>query len=127
MGFLSRRVSIPARLVREIGGILRTRPAGIDWPGGVVSFTFDDFPRSAWLNGGPVLEQYGARGTYYTAMGLAGTDSDLGPMFEIDDLRGARAGGHEIACHTFSHRDCRRATPAEIAAEIDRNAAALSQ
>src|SRR5271155_5494249 len=127
MGFQSRRVSIPARLVREIGGIWRTRAAKVDWPGGVVSFTFDDFPRSAWLNGGPVLEQYGARGTYYTAMGLAGTESPLGPMFELDDLRAAQARGHEIACHTFSHRDCRRAAPPEIAAEIDRNAAALSR
>ena len=121
------RVSLAARLVREIGGFLCTRPAKVDWPGGVVSFTFDDFPRSAWTNGGPILEDYGRRGTYYAAMGLAGTASNLGPMFEIDDLRAAHARGHEIACHTYHHRDCARTAPAEIAAEIDANAAALSQ
>ncbi len=120
------RVSLPARLVREIGGFLCTQPGKIDWPGGVVSFTFDDFPRSAWINGGAILERYGQRGTYYAALGMAGTANHLGPMFELADLREAHASGHEIACHTFSHRDCARIPAAEIAAEIDRNAAALS-
>jgi peptidoglycan/xylan/chitin deacetylase (PgdA/CDA1 family) len=121
------RVSLPARLVREFGGFLCTRPARIAWPGGVVSFTFDDFPRSAWVNGGAILEEYDRRGTYYAAMGLAGTASDLGPMFEIDDLREAHARGHEIACHTYGHRDCARLPAAAIAAEIDQNEAALAQ
>jgi peptidoglycan/xylan/chitin deacetylase (PgdA/CDA1 family) len=120
------RVSLPARLARKFGGMLCTQPAEVRWPGGVVSFTFDDFPRSAWANGGPILEEYGARGTYYTAMGLAGTENHLGPMFERDDLLALQAHGHEIACHTFSHRDCCRAPWAEITAEIDDNTAALS-
>lgn len=120
------RVSIAARLVREVGGFLCTRPAKVNWPGGVVSFTFDDFPRLAWTNGGAILEQYDRRGTYYAALGMAGTENHLGPMFTPDDLREAHAHGHEIACHTFSHRDCGHASAAEIAAEIDRNAAALS-
>ena len=120
------RVSVAARIVREIGGFLCTRPAKINWPGGVVSFTFDDFPRSAWLNGGAILDQYDRRGTYYTAMGLAGTVGNLGPFFEIEDLQAAHARGHEIACHTHSHRDCGRAAPGEIAAEIKANSAALA-
>lgn len=121
------RVTIGARLVREIGGFLCTRPGKVNWPGGVVSFTFDDFPRSAWVNGGAILEKYDRRGTYYAAMGLCGTENKLGPMFELDDLRAAHAQGHEIACHTFHHRDCARMLPAQIADEIDRNAVALSQ
>jgi peptidoglycan/xylan/chitin deacetylase (PgdA/CDA1 family) len=127
MNLASRRVSIAARLVRELGGFMATRPARIDWPGGVVSFTFDDFPRSAWVNGGPILEKFDCRGTYYAAMGLAGAANHLGPMFEPDDLHAVQAHGHEIACHTFSHRDCCHAPPAEIAAEIDRNASALAE
>jgi peptidoglycan/xylan/chitin deacetylase (PgdA/CDA1 family) len=126
MSFASRRVSIAAKLAREFGGFFCTRPAKIAWPGGVVSFTFDDFPRSAWVNGGAILEQFGKRGTYYAAMGLAGTDSNLGKIFAPDDLRDAHAQGHEIACHTYSHRDCCHAAPAEIVAEIERNAAALA-
>lgn len=127
MGFASRRVSIAAKLARELGGFLSTRPAKIEWPGGVVSFTFDDFPRSARINGGAILEKFDKRGTYYAAMGLAGTASPLGPMFDADDLRAVHAQGHEIACHTYSHRDCCRAAPNEIAAEIERNAAALAE
>ncbi len=127
MGFASRRVSIAAKLARELGGFFCTRPAKIEWPGGVVSFTFDDFPRSAWINGGAILEKFGKRGTYYAAMGLAGTAGDLGPMFDADDLCAAHVQGHEIACHTYSHRDCCRASPHDIAAEIARNAAALAE
>jgi peptidoglycan/xylan/chitin deacetylase (PgdA/CDA1 family) len=121
------RVTFAARLVREIGGFLCTRPAKIAWPGGVASFTFDDFPRSAWVNGGAVLEKYGRRGTYYTAMGMVGSENHLGPMFDLDDLRAAHAQGHEIACHTYHHRDCARLTPDDIAGEVDRNAAALAE
>jgi peptidoglycan/xylan/chitin deacetylase (PgdA/CDA1 family) len=121
------RVTFAARLVREIGGFLCTRPAKVNWPGGVVSFTFDDFPRSAWVNGGAILEKYDRRGTYYAAMGMAGTANDLGPMFDLDDLRAAHAHGHEIACHTYNHRDCARLTASDIADEIDRNAVALAQ
>jgi peptidoglycan/xylan/chitin deacetylase (PgdA/CDA1 family) len=122
-----RRVSIASRLIRELGGLLATRPAKVTWPGGVVSFTFDDFPRSAWLDGAPVLERHSARGTYYAAMGFANGGNHLGAMFENGDLRAAHARGHEIACHTFSHRDCMRAPRAEIVAEIERNGAALAE
>jgi peptidoglycan/xylan/chitin deacetylase (PgdA/CDA1 family) len=121
------RVSLAARLVREIRGFLRTRPAEVNWTGGAVSFSFDDFPRSAWTNGGRILENRGCRGTYYAAMGMAGTANHLGPMFEPGDLPAAHARGHEIACHTFNHRDCNKASPAEIADEVDANAAALSR
>jgi peptidoglycan/xylan/chitin deacetylase (PgdA/CDA1 family) len=34
--------------------------------------------------------------------------------------------GHEIACHTCHHLNCGRLAPADIADEIDRNAAALT-
>lgn len=122
-----RRVSLPARMARELRGLFSTRPATINWPGGVVSFTFDDFPRSAWVNGGAILEKYDRRGTYYAAMGMAGTSNNLGALFDLDDLRATHAHGHEVACHTYHHRDCARLMPGDIADEIDRNALALAQ
>ena len=36
----------------------------------MVSFTFDDVPKSAATVGAPMLEEYGARGTFYVAGGL---------------------------------------------------------
>ncbi|MGZ6012840.1 MAG: hypothetical protein ACXWK0_13450, partial [Caulobacteraceae bacterium] len=38
----------------------------------VVSFTFDDFPRSALTEGGGVLRERGWAGTYYAAGGFCG-------------------------------------------------------
>jgi peptidoglycan/xylan/chitin deacetylase (PgdA/CDA1 family) len=94
-------------------------------PGGVISFTFDDFPKSALDVGGRILQRYGARGTYYVSMGLAGTNRVVGAMFDEEDVRTAHYTGHEIACHTFSHPNCGSLKRSAILAEIRGNAAAL--
>jgi len=73
-----------------------------------VSFTFDDFPRSAYTTGGTILRNLGIRGTYYVAMGLMDTSNDLGEQFRLQDLHAAAAEGHELATHTFSHHSSRR-------------------
>jgi peptidoglycan/xylan/chitin deacetylase (PgdA/CDA1 family) len=71
--------------------------------GPVVSFAFDDFPRTAYVTGGCILKSFGVRGTYYTAIGLMNTSNDLGEQFRADDLTSLLADGHELAGHTFSH------------------------
>lgn len=120
------RSSVGAMAARKIGWFLRTRPACVKFPGGIASFTFDDFPKSALTIGGAILERHGTRGTYYTAMQMAGTTNHFGPMFDAGDLRTAHRAGHEIACHTYSHLDCRHATGATIAAEISENTRAIA-
>ena len=79
----------------------------------IVSFTFDDFPRSAYLVGGKILEEFGARGTYYTAFGLVGTTNESGEQFLLDDLHSMHEKGHEVGSHTFSHISC-RAVPTSV-------------
>jgi peptidoglycan/xylan/chitin deacetylase (PgdA/CDA1 family) len=69
----------------------------------LISFSFDDFPRSAFLSGGAILSRYGLAATYYTALGLLGTDGPCGPLYLSDDLKAVLAKGHELGCHTFSH------------------------
>jgi peptidoglycan/xylan/chitin deacetylase (PgdA/CDA1 family) len=69
----------------------------------LISFTFDDFPRSALFTGGSVLEKYGAVGTYYTSLGLMGRTAPTGEMFRQEDLEPLLQRGHELGCHTFSH------------------------
>jgi len=123
--------TFPIRALRWLrrhraGRIVCTRPAHVFCPGGAISFTFDDFPRSALTAGGAILEKYGCRGTYYTALNLAGTRDVLGPMFEPGDICAAHQQGHEIACHTFRHVNCARAGVREIAADIADNEAALA-
>ncbi len=120
------RGSLSTRLTRTVGRFVRSQPARIDWPGGVVSFSFDDFPRSALTEGGAILEKYRLRGTYYAALSLAGQDSDMGPMFDIEDIRAAHDRGHELGCHTYSHLDCSRTRSAAVLADISDNTAAFS-
>lgn len=69
----------------------------------LISFTFDDFPRSAFLEAGLILRQYGVLGTYYASLGLLGKQSHLGPMYEAEDLKQLIDLGHELGCHTFGH------------------------
>jgi peptidoglycan/xylan/chitin deacetylase (PgdA/CDA1 family) len=116
----------PHNRAQKIGLAMSARPAPVAWPGGVVSFTFDDFPKSALEVGGDILKQYGARGTYYTSMKLAWSDNHLGPIFDDDDIRAAYRAGHEIACHTYTHPDLRYMARPMIRAEVRYNAAALS-
>lgn len=118
--------SISARAARKLARLVRMRPARVACPGGIVSFTFDDFPRSALTAGGAILERHGARGTYYAALSLAGRDGELGPMFDGGDLRAAHERGHELACHTYSHLDCGRAETAAILADLARNGSAFA-
>lgn len=69
----------------------------------LISFSFDDFPRSAFLEGGSILKRYDALGTYYVSLSLMGKPSPMGPMFEAADLKELARLGHEIGCHTFAH------------------------
>jgi peptidoglycan/xylan/chitin deacetylase (PgdA/CDA1 family) len=71
----------------------------------LISFTFDDFPRSALLVGGEILTRHGFAGTYYVALGLAGRKGRPGQMFETEDLQLLVRQGHELGCHTFGHCD----------------------
>jgi peptidoglycan/xylan/chitin deacetylase (PgdA/CDA1 family) len=76
--------------------------------GPIVTFTFDDFPRTALTVGAEILERFGARGTYYVAASLVDTDSNSGDRFHREDLVALLDRGHEVASHTFSHVSARR-------------------
>src|SRR3954467_10976105 len=69
----------------------------------LISFTFDDFPRSALFAGGEILNRRGLAGTYYAALGLAGRQTRSGQIFEMADLQQLVRQGHELGCHTFAH------------------------
>lgn len=87
----------------------------------VISFTFDDFPRSSVFNGGAILEQAGAAGTYYAALGLAGTTIATGEIFVPNDLPRLVAGGHEIGCHTYDHCPAWETPAPAYLASVERN------
>src|ERR1700760_4758150 len=74
----------------------------------VVSFCFDDFPRTAYSVGGTILKSLGARGTYYAALGMIDTTNHLGQQLTEADLESVLLDGHELGSHTFSHSSVRR-------------------
>jgi hypothetical protein len=90
-----------------------------------VSFTFDDFPRTARQQGAGILEAAGARGTFFVSFGLLGQDSVSGPIVTLDDLRELCAAGHELGCHTFHHLDGKVAGVGEFVRSIEANRTAL--
>ncbi|HXH47962.1 MAG TPA: polysaccharide deacetylase family protein [Terriglobia bacterium] len=100
-------------LSRRLLFLLGKRPFYLPDRGPIVSFTFDDFPRSALTNGATILKSFGACGTYYAAMGLMGQTNELGEHFRADDLERLLAEGHELGSHTFSHLSC-RSTPFDV-------------
>ena len=76
--------------------------------GPIVSFSFDDFPRSALAEGARIIEGFGGRATYYVSMSLMNKSNALGEQFRLDDLYLLVDRGHELGSHTFSHCSSRK-------------------
>jgi peptidoglycan/xylan/chitin deacetylase (PgdA/CDA1 family) len=74
----------------------------------LISFTFDDFPKTALFTGGAILGEHGLCGTYYAAPGLMGRETEVGHIFEQADLPPLLEAGHELAGHTYSHISARK-------------------
>jgi peptidoglycan/xylan/chitin deacetylase (PgdA/CDA1 family) len=99
----------------QVGGVRRRllsnfyrRPVPLGMRGPIITFTFDDFPRTALTTGAAVLEEFGARATYYVTMSLMNTRNDLGEQFRQEDLDSVLDRGHELASHTYSHLSARK-------------------
>ena len=99
----------------------------VSCPQPLISFTFDDFPRSALFTGGRILEQHGITGTYYIALGLMTRIEPTGEIFHAHDLPPLLARGHEVGCHTYDHCPAWETTPSEYETSVIRNAAALPE
>lgn len=88
----------------------------------IASITFDDFPKSAWALGGPVLARHGVRATYYTAGSFCGRTIDGRTFYDAEDLGALAAAGHEIACHSFAHQPTPSLSLQELMDDAARNA-----
>jgi len=91
------------RYQRTAARLLFRRPLVLENSRPIISFTFDDFPRSALHTGGAILRGADFAGTYYASLGLMGTETPTGRMFVAEDLDAALEQGHELGCHTFAH------------------------
>ncbi|WP_349370906.1 polysaccharide deacetylase family protein [Salinarimonas sp.] len=94
----------------------RLRPAR-----GALSITFDDFPRSAWSEGGAVLAGHGVRATYYASGGLCGRRYLDLDQFTPEDLEAVAACGHEVGSHGFEHASVLDRSRRDFVASVARN------
>src|SRR6202041_2751846 len=88
----------------------------------MVSFTFDDIPKSAATTGAGILEDHGVRGTFYVSGGLVSTTSSPHwAAVDASDIVALHRRGHEIGCHTFSHSRACDLDAAALTAETEQN------
>jgi peptidoglycan/xylan/chitin deacetylase (PgdA/CDA1 family) len=107
--------------------LVHRRPMPLQNVGPVVSFTFDDFPRTAYTTGGRILENYGVRGTFYAALGLMDSTNLSGQQFSLDDLHSVVTNGHELASHTLHHVSSQATSLSAFLQEVQDGRSALQQ
>jgi len=112
---------LSVRLNRLLARLTPAHSVRLDGGRPIASLTFDDFPKSAWVRGGPILAQYKVRGTYYTAGGFCGRTVDGTVFYDAEDLTALTAAGHEIGCHSFAHQPTPNLSSRELALDAARN------
>ena len=114
-------------LRRTLLSSIHRRLQPLEGHGPVVSFCFDDFPRSAYSAGGVILKSFGARGTYYAALGLLNRRNALGDQLTRADVDGLLRDGHELGCHTFHHSSCRSLSLTAFERDVSRGRDAIRE
>jgi peptidoglycan/xylan/chitin deacetylase (PgdA/CDA1 family) len=123
-GTVSRTLAAVRRSVRT--ALFARTVAMRNWRA-IVSFTFDDFPRSAVSNGARLLEEHGVRGTFYLTGSYCERVIDDVLQYGAEDLAALAGAGHEIGCHTFTHPRVSTLSAGALNGEIELNAAFLAR
>ncbi len=92
-----------------------------------ISFTFDDFPMSAFDVGGGILGRYGLRGTYYASMCLRDIHQEGIEYFTLTTLEKVLTCGNELGCHTCDHETPRSSSTPRYLDSIERNLVSLKK
>lgn len=119
--------TLPAQVQRRVTMWRKANQAFVAPDRPVVTFTFDDFPKSA-LNGADLVEKHGGRAGFYACTSFMGQRSPvMGEMFDAATLAELRARGHEIGAHTHTHLDCARTRLESVERDIGENLEALAE
>jgi peptidoglycan/xylan/chitin deacetylase (PgdA/CDA1 family) len=116
-----------AGVSRKVARHHRTKPFTMRNNAPLVSFTFDDVPESAYIDGANVLEKCGVRGTFYIAAGTCGNTEPDWRVIGRQEVRELHRRGHEIGRHTFSHARVDRLRADELDEECRRNRELLQE
>lgn len=68
-----------------------------------ISFTFDDVPKSGFVNGQSILDKYHKKGTFYISLSFMEGIEDNENLYTFSDLKKCVDMRHELACHTYGH------------------------
>jgi peptidoglycan/xylan/chitin deacetylase (PgdA/CDA1 family) len=123
--FLRERLS--ARYRVTMASVFCRRPVVMRNSTPLVSFAFDDFPRSAYRTAGAILKKRGLAGSYYASLGLMDQTTKVGEIFGLRDLVELVEDGHELGCHTYDHCHAWTTRPAVFEESILRNREALAK
>ncbi|MBN8930714.1 polysaccharide deacetylase family protein [Agrobacterium pusense] len=110
------------RLVRYFPG----PTARIETSEPIVSFTFDDVPASAWTSGARILENENVRGTFYISGVFIDRHDEPQDMISARGCSELATAGHELACHTYSHRKLSSFSRRGLEEDLDRNEKVLA-
>jgi len=112
---------------RTLADRLHRRMLPLGSSGPIISFSFDDAPRTAFKTAGCMLSSRGAKATFFVSLGLLGAETEVGTVASPDDLRRAVTEGHELGCHTFDHLDAWQTSTGTFMESVARNRQALDR
>lgn len=112
--------SLFAKVQRRLTKWRTAKPLGA-LSGSAITFSFDDFPKSAGDTGAEIMDMIGAPAIYYACSGLAGRTNQTGEQYNQGDLARLIAAGHEIGAHTHTHLDCASAATDHVLGDIALN------
>ena len=118
--------SITAKVKRRLVPFQARRSISVSLERPIVSFSFDDCPRSVMENALYPLEKAGWLATVYIAMGLCGTTNRLGLRMSREDVRALHEKGHEVGDQTYSHVDGSAVPLEKMLIDIDKNQAEIA-
>lgn len=107
--------SLPAKIKRRMTQWRVAKKLG-PLPHSMITFSFDDFPKSAADTGAEIMDMISAPAIYYACSGLARQTNLTGELYDETDLVALEDAGHEIGAHTHTHLDC-AAAPLETTLE----------
>lgn len=112
---------------RQIASLSNRRICKMNNNKPIVTFTFDDFPRTSYLVGGKILNTFSYKATYYISFGLIGRELPVGEAFTIEDIMNLFKDSHELGCHTFDHHESWNTRGNEFNKSIQKNFKMLSK
>ena len=87
-----------------------------DWKG-AVTLTFDDGWKSIYENAFPILQTAQIAATHYVISGYL-DDSQFPAYLNAQQIRALTSAGHEIGCHTASHKHLPEESASMIESEV---------